>query len=339
MKRTTLLLVLLFTVLTLSSCSADSSGTSGFNFPKVYVSEHVSLDFTKTEAAGSGGLLFLSASGTISGELSGTIYAINSDITVSSSFSGEIILLMSDVKITGDGVFTGTITTLSSEVIIEKTRGEVEILPLFGIFDFFSKTTQEGAWFKTSDKIPLQLFLAIYMLAGLFFAGIILTLRPAVFEQCAANGRIKWQETIFTGLAAYILFVGFMALLAYSVILIPVAVVVFVLMYFLVFLGKIAVGLIMGSLILKRFKLNTNALVCMVIGSGLLGLLRMIPVVGLFSVLCIVPVFSLGAIFSGGYRSFVAKDYIAAEEVLYTRKKSDNISEIRDIIRANRGSK
>jgi hypothetical protein len=226
-------------------------------------------------------------------ETAGDVVVLDGDVTIRGTVKGDVIVGDGDVTIrgtvTGDVVAVAGLTTLGQ-------RGNVE-----GDLNYGDKEpvrtsgSKVGGDVQKFDAGDASLIGAIGFFVGfvvsMFLLGLILILlAPRAAEAVARTGRRKALVSAGVGLLGIILIPLIAVAAFFTIVGIPLAIVLLFLIVPLLAMSYITTALVLGRLILKKSKL-----LAFLLGLIILGLLTLIPIAGgLIAFLAII--FGLGAL-------------------------------------------
>jgi hypothetical protein len=226
-------------------------------------------------------------------EAAGDIVVVDGDVTIRGTVDGDVIVVDGDITIrgtvTGDVVAVAGLATLGQ-------RGNVEGDLIYGDKEpVQTPGSKVGGDVQKFDAGDASLIGAIGFFVGfvvsMFLLGLILILlAPRAAEAVARTGRSKALVSAGVGLLGIILIPVIAVAAFFTIVGIPLGIVLLFLIVPLLAMSYITTALVLGRLILKNSKL-----LAFLLGLIILGLLTLIPIAGgLIAFLAII--FGLGAL-------------------------------------------
>ena len=267
---------------------------------------------------------------TITGDIAGDLVITGGTVTIETTgaVGGDVLVAGGDVKIRGpvDGDVRGKVSNLQiSEEIGGDVRVTVSTLDLqtgaridgdlkytsadpadiaTGVTVTGTRTHTESSQFTPGNDIRSFLFSPIFRLLVALFTGLVLILLLPRAAAIVADGIRKAPASTFVvGLIMLFVVPVVAVILLFTVIGIPVSIMLWVSYAILLYLSQIFLGLALGRLILpKSWDMNGRGynLLAMTLGVVFLAALRIIPVPYLSTVIAaLTAIFGLGAIVIG----------------------------------------
>jgi len=250
----------------------------------------------------------------------GELILLFSDATIDADYHGDIYVLFSAVTLTGP--FDGHIYTLSSAVTYPNdTKPHIE--PLFGPLSFFADTSVTDDLAMRDDRIPLSIILLLWVAAETLICMILFPLKPGFMEQGAMLLFAEPTNVLRNGLTSFFFLLALIFIFGLTVFLSPVAVILFLVMQVLIWLGEVSLAITIGWLIstqlLKR-PYTPHYMVGTLLG---IGLIKCIPYVSVPFTYLFVPLLSLGLVTTCLINGWIRRKYYETPFHTNFQKKVD----------------
>jgi hypothetical protein len=226
-------------------------------------------------------------------EAAGDIVVVDGDVTIRGTVNGDVIVVDGDITIRG--TVTGDVGAVAGLATLGQ-RGNVEGDLIYGDKEpVQTPGSKVGGDVQKFDAGDASLIGAIGFFVGfvvsMFLLGLILILlAPRAAEAVARTGRRKALVSAGVGLLGIILIPVIAVAAFFTIVGIPLGIVLLFLIVPLLAMSYITTALVLGRLILKNSKL-----LAFLLGLVILGLLTLIPIAGgIIAFLAIV--FGLGAL-------------------------------------------
>jgi len=259
----------------------------------------------------------------------GTLFLLFTEADITEGYTGDIIVLFGTVRLAGS--IDGTVYTVSSTVTWPESD-DIHVEPLLSLLSFLGKTDNEDGTLAYSDVIPNYVLRLFWIVAETLICMMLYPVKPGFMEQ---NGVLLFEEPMIVlrnGLIAYFFLLALMVIFALSVVLLPAAVAIFLVMQAAMWLGEVSLsitaGWLLASLLLKRPYNNGF----MIFSLFAIGLIKCIPVVSFPFTFFFLPILSLGLVTTGFINGWVHKKYYITPFHDTSGKKAIDISRIRGII-------
>jgi hypothetical protein len=227
-------------------------------------------------------------------ETAGDVVVVDGDVTIRGTVTGDVVVVDGDVTIRGS--VSGDVVAVSGLATLGR-RGNVAGDLVYGDEKpVQAPGSQVGGKVEKFDVGNASIVGAIgawiALVVSMFLLGLVLLLlAPRAAEAVARKARSKPLLSAAVGLLAFILLPVIAIAAFFTLVGIPLGIVLLALIVPLYAIGYVTTALVLGRLILKK-----SRLLAFLLGLVILGLLTLIPIAGgLIAFLAIV--FGLGALF------------------------------------------
>jgi|GEM_PF-1460930 len=259
----------------------------------------------------------------------GPLFLFFTEADIAEGYTGDILVLFGSVHLSGN--IDGTVFTISS-TITSSESADVSVEPLLSLLSFFVRTDTADGQRTYSDVIPNYILLLFWIVAETLICMMLYPVKPGFMEQ---NGVLLFIEPMLVlrnGLTAYFFFFALMIVFGLTVVLLPLALGIFLVMQVMIWFGEVALAITAGWMLSVRLLKKTYNNGYMIVSLLAIGFIKCIPVFSLPFTFFFLPILSLGLVTTGFINGWIHKKYYSTPFHDNPAKKAIDFSRIRGII-------